>query len=72
MPHMFVSVTGFLYNYIRQFKISCTIVRILGNCYSNKYYYLLFIRNIFGTFDCGDLDLMLPMMDVWTKFKEGR
>ena len=29
---------------------------ILGNCYLNKYYYSLFIRNGFGTFDRGDLD----------------
>ena len=42
---------------------------ILGNCY---------INNLFGTFDPGDHDPkinrvpLLPRMDVWTKFEEGR
>ena len=51
----------------------------LGKCYLNKWYYLLFIRQCFGTYDRSDLDRwpsdpkintvpLLPRIAVWTKF----
>ena len=75
-PYSVFLVTYVLYNWISQFKISCTIVW-RRNSFSNCY--LIFL----GRFDPSELDLwpsnpkmnsvpLLPRMDVWTKFEEGR
>ena len=67
--HFFV--TDVLYNWIHEFKLSCTKCMkkelIFGNCYFNN-------LKQFGTFDPGDLNLWPSdsRMDVWTKFEGGR
>jgi len=124
MPPKVFFVTDVLYNWISQFKISCTNVwrrNSFWNSYINSFgrfdpVTLTFnpvtpqsmgflccpgrmswpsLRRVgqgildllngkgFGTFDPGDIDLwpsdpsiyrvpLLPKMDVWTKFEEGR
>ena len=80
MPPKAFFVTNVLYNWIRQFKISCTNV-----WRRNSFWEIVTktIRNGFVTFDPGDLYLwpsdpkinrvpLLPRMDVWTKIEEGR
>ena len=76
-PKKVFLVTDVLYNWISQFKISCTHVWIRNSWFSK-----LLVKRFWQIWP-GDLDLspsdpkidrvpLLPRTDVWTMFEEGR